>query len=83
MFKLADDTRSERSVHYIMTQELFVDLLSESVSESCFSMHANFGTDLRKSTDPKVVTKWCSATATMTCIGSRYRKRSRAIKWRI
>ena len=26
MFKLADDTRSERPVHYIMTQELFVDL---------------------------------------------------------
>ena len=57
MFKLADETRSERPVHYMMTQEVFVDLLSEGVSESCFSTHANFGTDLRKSTDPKVVAK--------------------------
>ena len=57
MFKLADETRSERPVHYITTQEVFVDLLSEGVSESCFSTHANFGTDLRKSTDPKVVAK--------------------------
>ena len=57
IFKLADETRSERPVHYIMTQEIFVDLLSEGVSESCFSTHANFGTDLRKSTDPKVVAK--------------------------
>ena len=42
---------------FIMTQEVFVDLISEGVSESCFSTHANFGTDLRKSTDPKVVAK--------------------------
>ena len=40
-----------------MKQELFVELLSEGVSESCFFTYANFGTDLRKSTDPKVVTK--------------------------
>jgi hypothetical protein len=57
MFKLADETRSERPVYYIMTQEVFVDLLSEGVSESCFSTHANFGADLRKSTEPKVVAK--------------------------
>ena len=57
MFKLADDTRSEQPVHYIITQELFVDLFSAGVSESCFSTHATFGTDLRKSTDPKVVAK--------------------------
>jgi hypothetical protein len=57
MFKLADETRSERPVHYIMTQEVFVDLLSEGVSESCFSTHTNFGTGLCKSTDPKVVAK--------------------------
>ena len=57
MFKLADETHSERPVHYIMTQEVFLGLLSEGVSESCFSTHANFGTDLRKSTDPKVAAK--------------------------
>ena len=57
MFKLADKTRSGRPAHYIMTQEVFVDLLSEGVSESCFSTHTNFGTGLCKSTDPKVVAK--------------------------
>ena len=57
MIKPADETRSERPVHYMMTHEMFVDLLSEGVSESGFSTHANFGTDLRKSTDPKVVAK--------------------------
>ena len=57
MFKLTDETRSERPVHYIMTQEVFVDLLSEGVSESCFATHTNFGTDLRKSTEPKMVAK--------------------------
>jgi hypothetical protein len=55
MFKLADKTRYERPVHYIMTKEVFVDLQSEGVAESCFSTHANFGTDLRKTTDPKVI----------------------------
>ena len=36
MFKLADETRSGQPVNYIMTQEVFVYLLSESVSKACY-----------------------------------------------
>ena len=57
MFMLADKTRLERPVHYVMTKEIFPDLNSEGVAESCFSTHANFAGDLRKTTDPKVVAK--------------------------
>jgi hypothetical protein len=57
MFLLAKKTRAERPVHYVMTLEIFPDLHSEGVAESCFSTHANFAGDLRKTTDPKVVAK--------------------------
>ena len=35
-----------------MAKRFFVDLPSEGVSESTFSIHANFATDLRANADP-------------------------------
>ena len=55
MFKLADLTEKTRPVHYRMTQRIFADNLSEAVSESCFSTHACFATDLRSTTRPEVI----------------------------
>ena len=55
ILKFANCTKLERPVHYRMMKEIFADLLSEGVSESCFSTHAAFATDLRKSTNPHVV----------------------------
>ena len=57
MFKLADLTASKRPVHYRMTQRIFADNLSEAVSESTFSTHAAFATDLRSTTRPEVIAK--------------------------
>ena len=57
MLKLAQCSEAERPVHHRMTQEIFADLLSEGVSESTFSTHAAFATDLRKNTRPEIVAK--------------------------
>ena len=57
MLKLASETRATRPVHHRMTQQCMVDLLSEGVSESAFSTHAAFATDLRASTRPAVIAK--------------------------
>ena len=55
LLKFATATKTERPLHYVMMKEVFSDLLSEGVSESCFSTHAAFATDLRKTTDPRVI----------------------------
>ena len=76
MLKLASETRATRPVHHRMTQQCMVDLLSEGVSESAFSTHAAFATDLRASTRPAVIA-WFSAIATTNCCLRRSRTKSR------
>ena len=57
MFKLADDTRSEWPVYYITTSGV-VRGSSLRGRVRVVLLHARqFGTDLRKSTDPKVDAK--------------------------
>ena len=40
-----------------MMMMIFPDLLSEGVFESCFSTHAAFASDLRKTTKPHVIAR--------------------------
>ena len=55
IFKFTTCTKTEWPVHYRMMKMVFADLLSEGVSESCFSTHSAFATDLRKNTAPVVI----------------------------
>ena len=80
MFKLVDETRSGRPVNYIITQEVFVYLLSESISKSCSPRTPTSGPSCASQPIRKWSRKWCSAT--MTCFGSRYRKILKTAMWR-
>ena len=42
-------------VHALMAQRVFIDLPSESISETVFSIHENFASDLRQSLRSKYI----------------------------
>ena len=52
---LWSDQLDEQPVHALMAQRTFIDLPSESISETVFSIHENFASDLRRTLRPKYI----------------------------
>jgi hypothetical protein len=52
---LWSDQLDEQPVHALMAQRIFIDLPSESISETVFSIHENFASDLRRGLRPTYI----------------------------